>query len=116
MENDVVLDIKGVHHWFGSNHVLYDVEAHMQASFGHLMGYGAKYYGYLWSKVFALDLFEHVKRGGLLNPEVGKRFVALVLGRGGSEEPGKLLEDFLGRPPNQEAFLKDFGFVSEETG
>ena len=89
----------------------YDPETHKQASFGHLMHYGAKYYSYLWSQVFSLDLFEHVKQYGLLNPEVGKRFVAQVLGRGGSEEPGKLLKDFLGRPPNQEAFLRGFGFT-----
>lgn len=84
-------------------------EAHFYAAFGHLMGYGAKYYGYQWSKVFALDLFDTVKKAGLLNPEIGKEFADKLLAPGGSKDPNELLFDFLGREPNQKAFLKDLG-------
>ncbi|MCX5922700.1 MAG: M3 family metallopeptidase, partial [Candidatus Dependentiae bacterium] len=90
-------------------HSAFSDEKHMYAAFGHLTGYGAKYYGYLWSKVFALDLFAEIKKHGLLNPEIGKKYVHDVIGRGGSDEPMVLLEAFLGREPNQEAFLKDLG-------
>lgn len=90
-------------------HTAFDHENHMYASFGHLMGYGAKYYGYLWSKVFALDLFDAIKKEGLLNPVVGKKYVDTVIGKGGSQDPNDLLVNFLGRAPNQEAFLKDLG-------
>lgn len=82
---------------------------HMYVSFGHLTGYGAKYYGYMWSKVFALDLFQEIKKHGLLNPEIGKKYVECVIGKGGSEDPNILLKNFLGREPNQEAFLHDLG-------
>lgn len=89
--------------------VEYVPDTHMYASFGHLDGYGAKYYSYLWSKVFALDLFETIKKDGLLNPEVGKKYIAQVIGKGGSQDPYELLYNFLGREPNQNAFLKDIG-------
>ena len=84
-------------------------ENHMYTSFGHLTGYGARYYGYLWSKVFALDIFAQIKKEGLLNPAAGKRYQAAVIGKGGSKDPNELLVDFLGREPNQEAFLQDMG-------
>jgi thimet oligopeptidase len=84
-------------------------ESHMYNSFGHLGGYGAKYYGYLWSKVFALDLFETIKEHGLLNSDIGCKYVDLVIGKGGSKDPSDLLQDFLGRSPTQDAFLRDIG-------
>ncbi|MDR3550729.1 MAG: Zn-dependent oligopeptidase [Candidatus Babeliales bacterium] len=87
-------------------------EDHMYASFGHLTGYAAKYYGYMWSKVFALDLFDEIKKHGLLNPEIGKKYVADVIGKGGSQDPDELLKNFLGREPNQKAFLHDLGLNS----
>jgi thimet oligopeptidase len=87
----------------------FDPENHFYASFGHLTGYGAKYYGYLWSKVFALDLFAEIKKQGLLNPVIGRRYADTVLARGGSREPQRLLIEFLGREPRIDAFMKDLG-------
>ncbi|KKP35872.1 MAG: Oligopeptidase A [candidate division TM6 bacterium GW2011_GWF2_32_72] len=87
----------------------YDSETHMQTSFGHLTNYGSKYYGYMWSKVFALDMFEQIKKEGLLNPEAGKKYIQKVIGLGGSKDPEEMLLDFLGRNPNQEAFEKVMG-------
>jgi len=89
--------------------VAFEDADHMYASFGHLTGYGAKYYGYMWSKVFALDLFAQIKKHGLLNPEIGKKYVHHVIGKGGSDDPMVLLQSFLGREPNQQAFLQDLG-------
>lgn len=90
-------------------HVAFAHDNHFYASFGHLMGYGAKYYGYLWSKVFALDLFNEIKKQGLLNPAIGKKYVTEVIGKGGSQDPNDLLRNFLGREPNADAFFKDLG-------
>lgn len=89
--------------------VRYEPESHFQAAFGHLVGYAAKYYGYMWSKVFALDLFYKVKKEGLLDPVAGNKVIKLALSRGGSVDPDIILKEFLGREPNQEAFLKDLG-------
>lgn len=86
-----------------------DPRDHYYASFGHLTGYGARYYGYMWSKVFAHDLFNEIKKIGLLDPVIGRKYVDAVIGRGGSQDPNDLLKNFLGREPNQDAFLKDMG-------
>ncbi|MFH1462045.1 MAG: M3 family metallopeptidase [bacterium] len=87
-------------------HVRFEPNAHFQAAFGHLIGYAAKYYGYMWSKVFALDMFYKVKKEGLLNPAAGNNVIKLALSRGGSVDPDIILKEFLGREPNQEAFFK----------
>lgn len=86
-----------------------DARDHFYASFGHLTGYGARYYGYMWSKVFAHDLFNEIKKIGLLDPIIGRKYVDTVIGKGGSKDPNDLLKDFLGREPNQDAFLQDMG-------
>ncbi|KKQ11787.1 MAG: Oligopeptidase A, partial [candidate division TM6 bacterium GW2011_GWF2_36_6] len=91
------------------SHLQFDDQTHFHASFGHLVGYGAKYYSYMWAKVFALDLFYDVKKRGLFDPAVGKELVAKVLSKGGSVDPEELLKDFLGRKPTQDAFLSDMG-------
>ncbi|MES2198692.1 MAG: M3 family metallopeptidase [Chlamydiota bacterium] len=93
------------------SHFIVDPESHMYAAFGHLSGYGAKYYGYMWSKVFALDLFAFIKERGLLDPKIGERYSKEVIGQGGSVDPNILLENFLGREPNNTAFLKDIGIA-----
>ena len=85
---------------------LYSPEENFISSFGHLMGYGAQYYGYLWSKVFALDLFEYIKEQGM-SPEIGARYRDLVIGKGGSRKPMDLLREFLGREPKSDAFFDD---------
>ncbi|MFT6765508.1 MAG: thimet oligopeptidase [Alteromonas naphthalenivorans] len=92
-----------------SPHGVYDTDTHSICSFGHLSGYGAKYYGYMWSRVFADDVFAQVEKEGLLNPKAGKRYVEEILGRGGSKDPDAMLRDYLGREPNSDAFFKKIG-------
>jgi thimet oligopeptidase len=82
---------------------------HFQAAFGHLNGYGASYYGYMWSKVYAEDMFSEFVRQGILNTEVGLRYRNIILARGGSEEAMDLVKEFLNREPNNEAFMKSLG-------
>lgn len=84
-------------------------EDHAWASFGHLVSYASKYYGYLWSEILAQDVFECIKKEGLLNPVVGQRYIKQVIGKGGSEDPNELLRTFLGREPRSDAFFKSLG-------
>jgi len=91
----------------------YEPRAHFYASFGHLMPYAAKYYGYLWSRVFALDLFSCIKQEGLLNPVIGKRYAREILAKGGSQDPNQLIKNFLGREPSITPFLHDLGLSTE---
>ena len=82
---------------------------HQEASFDHLLDYSASYYGYLWSEVYAYDMFSIFEINGVLNPEIGYRYRESVLEKGSSEDPMTLVINFLGRPPNNQAFLESMG-------
>lgn len=83
---------------------------HFAATFGHLLGgYDAGYYGYLWSEVFAADMFTRFAKEGVLDPALGKRYRETILAKGRSVEPDALLEEFLGRKASDAAFLEKLG-------
>lgn len=80
------------------------------ASFGHLMGgYDAAYYGYMWSEVFGDDMFSRFEEEGVTNPVVGMAYRREVLERGGSVDADDMLTAFLGRDPDNTAFLRKLG-------
>jgi thimet oligopeptidase len=74
------------------------------ASFGHLHGYSAMYYTYLWSLVIAKDLLSEFQRSGLLDEGTSRRYREAVLVPGGSKDAKDLVEAFLGRPYGFGAF------------
>jgi thimet oligopeptidase len=79
---------------------------HKHTSFGHLAdeGYGSSYYTYLWSLVIAKDLFSAFDHDDLLAPDVARRYRDTILAAGGSRDAADLVESFLGRPTNTDAF------------
>ncbi|MCQ2410782.1 MAG: Zn-dependent oligopeptidase [Elusimicrobiaceae bacterium] len=81
-----------------------------QASFGHIMGgYDAGYYGYLWSEVIAEDFFSEFEKNGVFDTNTGLRYRREILEKGGTLDENQLVENFLGRPVNNEPFLKSIG-------
>jgi thimet oligopeptidase len=81
-----------------------------EAGFGHLMGgYDAGYYGYLWSLVYAQDMFSVFQKGGLEDPATGMRYRKEILEPGALVEPDVLLHRFLGRDVSYEPFYKYIG-------
>jgi len=80
-----------------------------QASFGHLDGYRAGYYGYLWSLVYAQDMFSRFEQAGIMNKDVAREYREKVLAKGGTRDAIDLVRDFLGREPNADAFLRHLG-------
>jgi thimet oligopeptidase len=81
-------------------------ETYFQESFGHLEGYSAIYYTYMWSLVIAKDLFGTFRRAGLLNPEPAIRYRRAILEPGGSRPAGELVKAFLGREASFDAFAE----------
>jgi thimet oligopeptidase len=73
-------------------------------SFGHLDGYSAIYYTYMWSLVIAKDLFGPFRAAGLMHHGPARRYRTTILEAGGSKPAAELVKDFLGRPSGFEAY------------
>jgi thimet oligopeptidase len=73
-------------------------------SFGHLDGYSAIYYTYMWSLVIAKDLVGPFRAAGLMDRDVARRYRRAVLEPGGAKPAAELVQDFLGRPHAFDAF------------
>jgi len=73
-------------------------------------GYDVGYYGYLWSEVYSADMYTQFQKYGILNSEVGERYRNIVLSQGGSKDAMDLIKEFLGREPNDEAFIKNINY------
>src|SRR5207244_12713856 len=88
---------------------------HFQCNFGHLNGYSAIYYTYLWSLVIAKDLFSRFRAAGsLLDPAEAERYRDLILGRGSEKPAADLIRDFLGREMQFgpfESWLREAGWA-----
>jgi thimet oligopeptidase len=75
-------------------------------SFGHLDGYSAIYYTYMWSLVIARDMFSEFDPRDLMAPDIAARYRRTVLDPGGSAPAATLVERFLGRPFRFDAYEK----------
>jgi len=76
---------------------------HFVANFGHLMGYSAIYYTYMWSEAIAQAMLQPFKRAGFYDPSTSLRYRDLVLRPGGALPAASLLYSFLGEPPSLDA-------------
>ncbi|HET9652095.1 MAG TPA: M3 family metallopeptidase [Usitatibacter sp.] len=82
--------------------------------FSHIFagGYAAGYYSYKWAEVLSADAFGAFEEGGVLNPQVGERFLREVLGAGGSRPALESFVAFRGRKPQIDALLRHNGMTT----
>ena len=80
---------------------------HFQCNFGHLNGYSAVYYTYMWSLVIAKDLFTPFqKKGVILDPVQAGKYRRLILEPGSAKPAAAMVREYLGRPPRFDAFRR----------
>jgi thimet oligopeptidase len=77
---------------------------HFYDNFGHLNGYAASYYTYMWSLVIAKDLLTAFKASGLMDAATDRRYRDRVLAPGGSKDASVLVKEFLGRDAEFNAY------------
>ena len=87
---------------------------HFQCNFGHLNGYSAMYYTYMWSLVIAKDLFSRfLRERSIMNPAMARRYRRAILEPGSAKPAAKMVREFLGRAPRFHAFE---AWLNEGTG
>jgi len=99
-----------LHDQYFASLISFEEQNHFYTSWWHLAQpyfYASKFYGYTWAKILSMDVFAKIKEQGF--DEKSRHQIQKILGAGGSVDPNKLLHDFLGREPNQDAFLEAFG-------
>ena len=82
---------------------------HQQACWIHVNTHPVYYYGYLWSEVYAQDMFTEFEENGLLDQQTGKRYRDLILANGSQRDILEAVEEFLGRRSNNESYIKSLG-------
>ena len=100
-----------------SNKILSDVslpvppDTAFVAYFGHIIGYGAGYYGYAWADAIAADMATVFEKSpdGYFDKTVGMRMRNEIYSVGDSRDINVSIEKFLGRERSLEPFLKKIG-------
>jgi thimet oligopeptidase len=85
------------------------------AYFGHIIGYGAGYYGYAWADAIAADMatvFEQAP-DGFFDKTAGMRMRKEIYEVGDSRDINISIEKFLGRPRSINPFLKKIGIETK---
>ncbi|KAJ2351305.1 Thimet oligopeptidase, partial [Coemansia sp. RSA 2618] len=80
-------------------------------SFSHLViGYESRYYSYLWAESYSADMYySRFYRDGVDNKQTGMEYRKEILQPGGARDSITSMEQFLGRKPNNDAYLKSMG-------
>ena len=87
----------------------YPEGTHYQANWIHVNTHPVYMCGYLWSEVYALDMFTQFEKNGLTDTKTGVRYRELILSNGTQRDIVKAVEEFLGRPSDNKAYIKSLG-------
>lgn len=81
------------------------------ASFGHLAGYDAGYYGYMWAEAIAADMATRFERSPerFMSRDVGMDLRRTIYEPGGSVDMNDAVRAFLGRDRSLDPFLEHIG-------
>lgn len=82
---------------------------HPQSSWIHINTHPVYMYGYLWSDVYAQDMYSVFEKNGIQDQETGMRYRKLILANGTQRDVVEAVEEFLGRPSNNEAYMRGLG-------
>lgn len=76
-------------------------------------GYAAGYYAYLWTQMLADDAYAAFQEQGGLNAINGRRFRAMILSRGNSQDLQQLYRGWRGKAPEIQAMLAHRGLAGD---
>ncbi|MEY9877598.1 thimet oligopeptidase [Streptacidiphilus sp. MAP12-33] len=86
---------------------------HFPSGWGHQFAdYDAGYYVYPWARVLADDLFTRFERSGAMDAPTGAAYRRTILEPGGGMPAAEMVRAFLGRDPDNAAFLRRIGVLS----
>jgi thimet oligopeptidase len=88
---------------------IYVDNTHPQASWIHVNTHPVYMYGYIWSRVYAQDMFTVFEKNGLTDTKTGVKYRELILANGTQKDVVKAVEEFLGRSSNNAAYIKSLG-------
>lgn len=90
------------------------VMRHRLPHFNHLFtsdAYSAGYYSYLWSEVMDADTWAYFEESGdVFNPDIARRYQAIILAPGNTTDRSEAYRQFRGRDPDVAALLRVRGF------
>jgi len=79
-----------------------------QNGFAHIFagGYAAGYYSYKWAEVLSADAFFAIVDEGIFDTKIGKDYLDIILGKGGSKSMRDLYLELRGEEPKVESLLR----------
>lgn len=79
-----------------------------QNGFAHIFagGYAAGYYSYKWAEVLSADAFFAIIDQGIFDTAIGRAYLDIILGRGGSESMRVLFYKLMEREPKPKSLLR----------
>ena len=79
-----------------------------QNGFAHIFagGYAAGYYSYKWAEVLSADAFFSVVDEGIFESKSAKKYLDIILSKGGAKSMQELFVELQGREPNPKTLLR----------